>query len=190
MGELINVIVIGGLLGIIGQGARTAIGLKKLQDKVAATPGASFNAEFSPSQLLVSLFIGSVAGALSALMIDDFSGQLVTQRDHLIALIIASGYAGTDFIEGAIAKASGVSAPGSRTGTTPASRPEAANGTVATTGASASASTPATASALQASVLGSPPDAETLFAARFADDPSYAPLEWVREQPGATETWR
>ena len=57
------VLTLGGLLGVVGQGARAVIGLKK-EAQEAAADGVTLAARFSGSQLGVSLLIGFVAGAL------------------------------------------------------------------------------------------------------------------------------
>lgn len=89
-------IVLGGLLGIVGQGARVIVGLKKLNDQASAT-STPFGSLFSTSTLLLSLLIGFVAGVLA--MIGMSTTELKIDRNTLVALI-AAGYAGTDFIEG------------------------------------------------------------------------------------------
>jgi len=92
-----------GLLGLIGQGIRVIIGLKKLREESVAEDGqnakARFEDLFDVRQLLLSLFIGFVAGCLASLARDD---EKITKEVQLA--IIAAGYAGTDFIEGVFKK--------------------------------------------------------------------------------------
>lgn len=99
---LINLILCG-LLGLIGQGIRVVVGLKKLQEesveKDAQNPKGIFEGQFDARQLWLSLFIGFVAGCLASLARDD---DAVTKDVQLA--IIAAGYAGTDFIEGVFKK--------------------------------------------------------------------------------------
>ena len=100
-------ILLGGLLGAIGQGIRVVVGLKKQMDESSKSSDGSDSAQskkdwqqwFDPQQLLVSLAIafvvGGIAGTLASLQ---SFGQDVT-KEYMIS-IITVGYAGTDFIEG------------------------------------------------------------------------------------------
>ncbi len=98
-------ILLGGLLGAIGQGIRVVVGLKKQMDDVSKNTsesgeqGKNWADWFEPQQLLVSLAIafavGGIAGILASLQI---LGQDIT-KEYMIS-IITMGYAGTDFIEG------------------------------------------------------------------------------------------
>lgn len=88
-------IVAGGLLGTIGQGVRVVAGLKKAHD-AASLQGQALNIE--TGTLLISLFIGFTAGALALLVAGGFNPLLDIDKSTASALI-ASGYAGTDFIE-------------------------------------------------------------------------------------------
>ena len=94
--QIINTVVAGGLLGMLGQGIRIAVGLKKLNDSNVAKPEQD-KEPFSASRLVVSIFIGFVAGALGIIVkggkVDDYSTEM-------ILAIIATGYSGADFIEG------------------------------------------------------------------------------------------
>lgn len=99
--EIINNVIAGGLLGALGQGIRIAVGLKKLNEENATQNLQGISPEpFNSSRLLISIFIGFVAGAISMLVKgpsnsndDDFSTEE-------IITIIAIGYSGADFIEG------------------------------------------------------------------------------------------
>jgi hypothetical protein len=100
-------ILLGGLLGAIGQGIRVVVGLKKQMDESSKSSDGSDGAQskkdwqqwFDPQQLLVSLAIafvvGGIAGTLASLQ---SFGQDVT-KEYMIS-IITVGYAGTDFVEG------------------------------------------------------------------------------------------
>ena len=103
-----------GLLGLVGQGIRVIVGLKKLYEeaetaaaaKVATTettltPAATnevFNQNFDVRQIWLSLFIGFIAGCLASVVVEDLSSTEARLG------VIASGYAGTDFIEGVLKK--------------------------------------------------------------------------------------
>jgi hypothetical protein len=89
-------ILLGAMLGLIGQGVRVVGGLKKLHD-TAQQEEKTFGQLFDLATLGVSLLIGAIAGALAMIGI---SGAAPTQLDRgTIVTLIASGYAGTDFIE-------------------------------------------------------------------------------------------
>ena len=100
-------ILLGGLLGAIGQGIRVVVGLKKQMDEASKATSGPDGAQgkkdwqnwFDPQQLMVSLAIafvvGGIAGTLASLQ---SLGQDVT-KEYMIS-IITVGYAGTDFIEG------------------------------------------------------------------------------------------
>jgi putative chitinase len=92
-------------VGIIGQGIRIIIGLKKRNTaNSVAAPGAP-EEPFDTSRLLVSIFIGFIAGvlALIAKLIASANGTLVITTEFMMA-VIAGGYAGVDFIEGMMQK--------------------------------------------------------------------------------------
>lgn len=103
--EILNKLLLCGLLGMIGQGIRVIVGLKKLREESEVKATAPQNAktvydrEFDVKQLFLSLFIGFVAGCLVSFTRDD------KNMDNDVQLaIIAAGYAGTDFIEGVLKK--------------------------------------------------------------------------------------
>ena len=99
--DWIEIIVLGGLLGMIGQGARAVVGLKKVNDQAGQT-STSFAAAFETSRLVVSLVIGFIAGALAALAVAG-AGESNPNPKLTIETVFglaAAGYAGTDFIEG------------------------------------------------------------------------------------------
>jgi hypothetical protein len=103
--EILNNVLLGGVLGVIGQGLRTITGLKKWYDD--RKHNADQADEFDIKRMVVSLFIGFVAGALGLLFFDtQWTGE---KKD--IAAIIGIGYAGVDFIEGFITKYAPKTAP-------------------------------------------------------------------------------
>ncbi|WP_147367905.1 hypothetical protein [Fibrisoma montanum] len=107
---LIN-LLLAGILGLIGQGIRVIIGLKKLkeeaatvaQEEAAAPPAPAaktvYDDLFDSRKLWLSLFIGFIAGCLANLSRTDAEFS----KDVQLA-IVAAGYAGTDFIEGIFKK--------------------------------------------------------------------------------------
>jgi len=92
--DIINVIAAGGLLGILGQGIRMAVGLKKHSDVNAQKEGQAEPVD--GSRLLISIFIGFIAGALFLLI----RGVPKEMNNEFVFSVIAAGYSGTDFIEG------------------------------------------------------------------------------------------
>jgi hypothetical protein len=99
--QLLTNVLGGGVLGLLGQGVRIAIGLKKLNDDnkmkaVQNVPTEPFNA----GRLVVSLFIGFVAGAFGMLTKNPAAGTGGDLSTESIVTIIAIGYSGADFIEG------------------------------------------------------------------------------------------
>lgn len=86
--EIIKLIVLGIILGVVGQGARAVMGMKKSYDKLSKD-------WFDVKLLITSLMIGGIAGAIGAVTISD---RKVIDRQTLLTLITI-GYAGTDFIE-------------------------------------------------------------------------------------------
>ena len=95
-------LILGGILGIIGQGIRMVMGLKKASDQ-ASTEGKNLAASFESGRLMLSLLIGFIAGALAIIGVAG-TAEAATPSKQLIVTIIGAGYAGTDFIEGFIKK--------------------------------------------------------------------------------------
>ena len=93
-------ILIGGLLGFIGQVIRMAIGLKKWNDDKGTNVDKA--EPFDTPRLLISLLLGFVAGALASIAANGCD-QMPCGKKEILALI-AAGYAGTDFIEGIMTK--------------------------------------------------------------------------------------
>lgn len=95
-------LLLGGFLGMVGQGIRVVAGLKKVNDQ-ALLQKKPFGELFETSTLLVSLLIGFVAGALAVIALSGDSRPLQTNKQIILGLI-GAGYAGTDFIEGFVKK--------------------------------------------------------------------------------------
>jgi hypothetical protein len=100
--QLLLQLLLGGLLGITGQGIRIIIGLKKQNDEAQIARVALRNL-IDANRLRTSVFIGFVAGVLAMLGFAGFTEELSAAAKPLKEIImgvIAAGYAGTDFIEG------------------------------------------------------------------------------------------
>lgn len=99
--DIMNNVLAGGMLGSLGQGIRIAVGLKKFNEGNAANAAQGKPVEeFSTSRLIISIFIGFVAGAIGMLI----KGPAISSKGDFtteaIITIIATGYSGADFIEG------------------------------------------------------------------------------------------
>jgi hypothetical protein len=97
--DWITFIILGGMLGSLGQLIRALAGLKKSQD--ASVEGAAvFGANFDWSVFVVSLILGFATGALASLTV-----PIPPKLDAKFLLtFIAAGYAGADFTEAFIKK--------------------------------------------------------------------------------------
>ncbi|MEI9934760.1 MAG: hypothetical protein WDM71_07905 [Ferruginibacter sp.] len=101
--DIINGILAGGLLGTLGQGIRIAVGLKKLHtdNSIKASQGDD-EETISSGRLLLSIFIGFIAGALGMLIKGYTLNKGAEINREAIVTIIALGYSGADFIEGVL----------------------------------------------------------------------------------------
>ena len=101
--------------GLVGQGSRAVIGLKKLNDSNSLRDPSSGDV-FVASRLLVSLMIGFISGVVAsiALGLDKLTNVDAGNLDVLLG-IAAAGYAGTDAIEAFVARI----APASSSTSTP-----------------------------------------------------------------------
>lgn len=94
------IIALGALMGVVGQGLRIIVGLKKASDTAAAL-GRKFTEMIMPARLLISLLIGVLAGVMAAIV--TLTPGAAISREALLGLV-AAGYSGTDFIEGFMAR--------------------------------------------------------------------------------------
>ncbi len=92
-------IVLGIILGAVGQGARAIIGVKKAADEAAAKCQTKVDEWFDVKRLMFSLIVGGIAGCLAAIVLIESP----VNKELLLGLV-AAGYAGTDFIEGLMSK--------------------------------------------------------------------------------------
>jgi hypothetical protein len=94
--QWLQVILLGGVAGAIGQGVRTLVGFKKLND-AAAGQTVQVGDLVSAHRLFVPLLIGFFAGALAGA--STITDLLKVTAQQVLALV-GAGYAGADFIEG------------------------------------------------------------------------------------------
>ena len=98
--EWIQLLILGGILGTVGQGARVIVGLKKLSDEAAAA-GEERQSLMVVSRLVISIALGFIAGALAAVLAGIKLSEVSLQQ---VLALAAAGYVGADFIEGAMAR--------------------------------------------------------------------------------------
>ena len=104
--DWLQLLGLGGLVGALGQGIRTLVGLKKINDAASGTSGKTSDM-IDGGRLIVSLAVGFVAGALAAIGIVNDLTKVTSQQIFALA---AAGYAGADFIEGFVRRVGGTSA--------------------------------------------------------------------------------
>lgn len=85
------------MLGVAGQLARFTVGMKKLHDK-AADDGKKV--PFDNRKFWLSIVLGGLAGLLAAVGI--WEPDKATLDREFLLMIMAAGYAGSDFVEGII----------------------------------------------------------------------------------------
>lgn len=92
------IIGLGSLCGFLGQLLRVVVGLHKASN-------SEEKVEFDYSRLVISLLVGLLAGALAAIAATTTLGVSPMLLDaQTVLALVASGYAGADFIEGFIGK--------------------------------------------------------------------------------------
>jgi hypothetical protein len=98
--EVLGTIVLCGLMGLVGQGIRAAVGLKS--SATLEAQGGTQQTVFDAAYFSLSLMVGFIAGVLGAFAINggNIGAIDLTSVKTLLALM-AFGYAGTDFIENA-----------------------------------------------------------------------------------------
>jgi predicted chitinase len=99
--NILATLLLCGLMGLLGQGVRAAIGLKSASRVPSAQ--ADQQTAFSTAYFTLSLMIGFIAGVLAGLVIGVKDLLNVDPGDMKVLLgIAASGYVGADFIENAM----------------------------------------------------------------------------------------
>ncbi len=99
---VLSYLLLGGLLGAVGQGLRFIVGLKKKYDESSAS-GRDLKEIFDYRELWLSFVIAFLVGAIAGILgVISHLGEEITV-DFLFT-IIGIGYVGTDFIEGLIKK--------------------------------------------------------------------------------------
>jgi putative chitinase len=124
-GELLSTLMLAGLMGLVGQGARSVIGLKKLHD-ARAGQAPDQQDTFMAGRMVVSLLLGFIAGVLAALALGiEKLAETGGINTAMLLGLAAAGYSGSDFIEGFMNKtpalSGGTGQPGANPGSPPAS---------------------------------------------------------------------
>lgn len=96
--EVFVFVLLGTLLGLLGQILRVIVGIKKEIEQTNAN-GKTLKDSFDSIRLAISLMIGGLAGGLGAITL---LGTEINRE--LLLTLVAIGYSGTDFIEGFIRK--------------------------------------------------------------------------------------
>ena len=92
----------GGFLGVVGQGIRIVVGLKKKYDE-SVRSGKKWEDIFDARQLWISLLIAFLIGIIAGVLgVINYMGKEINKE--FLFTLIGIGYAGTDFIEGFIKK--------------------------------------------------------------------------------------
>ena len=94
--EWLQLIGLGGLLGVLGQGIRMIVGFKKLHDE-SAEKGVTISDLVRIDRIIVPLLIGFIAGALASIPTLEKPAEISAEQ---LLTLLAAGYAGADFIEG------------------------------------------------------------------------------------------
>jgi len=109
--DILVTLLLCGLMGMLGQGIRAAIGLRKAFSPRPGTPRstdggtAAARTDFSPSYFATSLMIGFIAGDLAGVWIGlDKLMHFNADNMNVLISISAAGYAGVDFIENTFSK--------------------------------------------------------------------------------------
>lgn len=101
--QILTTLLLGGLMGLLGQGARAVVGLKSMTDD-ATTLGVSSKDLFQAARLLTSLLIGVLVGIAAALTFIAGGGKWTDLDWHHLIGFAAAAYGGTDILEAFISK--------------------------------------------------------------------------------------
>jgi predicted chitinase len=100
-GQVLSALLLSGLMGVLGQGVRAAVGLKGSRSPSSGRPDQQ--TAFSAAYFALSLMIGFTAGVLAGLVVGVDQLLSIDPTNMKILLgIAASGYAGADFIENSL----------------------------------------------------------------------------------------
>ncbi len=95
--DILVTLLLCGLMGLLGQGVRAAIGFK---NAARASPHARFDGSYFATSLVIGFIAGDLAGVGIGL---DRLQHFNAGNIHILIGIAAAGYAGVDFIENSLA---------------------------------------------------------------------------------------
>src|SRR5690349_21041220 len=98
--EVVETLLLGSVGGLLGQGVRAVFGLAKAQRR-ANEQYLPLSFWFDPKRLVLSLSVGALSGAISALIVLGYPADASLPIGVLVALFVLAGYAGTDVLEAA-----------------------------------------------------------------------------------------
>jgi hypothetical protein len=101
--DWLELILLAGLAGAVGQCARIIVGIKKVNDQASAT-NQPMGDIIQLSRLVISLLIGFVAGVLAVLVMGPTADMIAHIEAKTILAFAAAGYTGADFIEGIMSR--------------------------------------------------------------------------------------
>ncbi|MDX8355320.1 hypothetical protein [Cognatiyoonia sp. IB215182] len=101
--QWLQLALMGGIFGLLGQLIRTAMGMRKLSRSSGGLKTAMAD-QFSQSQLLISLMLGILAGIVATFTVPGLEGfaENPVVSPTVILTIMSAGYAGGDFLEGIV----------------------------------------------------------------------------------------
>ena len=102
MRDVLLALLLSGLMGLLGQGIRAAVGLKSAATLSASTP--TQQSQFNTAYFGLSLMIGFIAGVLAGVGLLDQVMNVTASNIKVLLGIAAAGYAGADFIENAFTR--------------------------------------------------------------------------------------
>jgi hypothetical protein len=97
-GDALKFLLLGGFLGLFGQGVRALVGLNLLKD-YANGPNPSQADVFNAARLAISLVVGFLAGVATALVYVLKDDKVVSDIGPYLLPFAGAGYVGTDVIE-------------------------------------------------------------------------------------------
>lgn len=93
---VLRLLLLSGLMGMLGQGARTIVGLKKLSDLSNTAPSQAD--EFTAARIFIGLMIGFIAGVIGGLTPKVWDAHAIS--GDILFYLASIGYIGVDVIEG------------------------------------------------------------------------------------------
>ena len=98
--DILSIILLCGLMGMVGQGVRAAVGLKNAGALASTTP--SQQSQFSAAYFVLSLMIGFIAGVVAGLASKMTSTPTDFSDPAVLLGLAGSGYIGADLIENSL----------------------------------------------------------------------------------------